>query len=223
MRPRHPRSERPTRPCRGLLAAAVVLLVVVAGCTGTLAEYTASPATIPDSAVEGQGYVHGNTTEVPVTYPVGAAGVTRNVTARTWVSGYSKTTAEDDVAALVLYSSPNVVVEGRSLNPMAQLSNRGLVDAVLERVDDLSVLGGVDDVSDLRAVDSRAVTVLGEPTEMVTYAGVADVDGERVAVLVHVTVVEHGDDVVVALGVHDEAMDETDAQAALVERIEHAG
>lgn len=124
MRPRHPRSERPTRPRQGLLAAAVVLFVAV-DCTGTLVEYTASPATIPDSAAEGQGYVHGNTTEVPVTYRVGAAGVTRNVTARTWISGCSKTTAEDDV--------------------------------------------------------------------------------------------------VVALGVHDETMDETDAQAALVERIEHAG
>lgn len=206
---------------RRVVLSLVVFLVLLAGCTGTLVEYAASPATIPDSAVEQQGYVHGNTTEIPVNYPVGVAGVSRNITARTWLSGYSRTTADDDVAGLVLYSSPNVVVEGRSVNPVSQLSNRGLVGFVLERVTELRVLGGVDDVSDLREIGEQNVTVLGTPTQLVSYAGVAEVDGERVGIVVNLVVVEHDDDVVVALGVHEESLDETGRQAELVKRIVH--
>ena len=199
----------------------VVGAVVLAGCSGTLVEYGASPATLPDSALEPLDYVHGNTTEVPLTYRAGMLGISRDVTARTWVSGYSKTTAENETALLVLYSSPNVKVEGQSVNPFTQLSNRELVLFALDRMTDLRVAGGIDDVSDLREVDVRNVTVLGERTRTVTYAGTAEVEGERVEVVVDVTVVEHGDDVVVALGIYGEALDETSNHVALVRQMEH--
>ena len=199
----------------------VVGVVVLAGCSGTLVEYAASPATLPDSALEPLDYVHGNTTEVPLTYRAGMLGISRDVTARTWVSGYSKTTTENETAVLVLYSSPNVKVEGQSVNPFAQLSNRELVLFALERAADLRVAGGVDDVSDLREVGVRTVTVLGERTRTTTYAGTAEVEGERVGVVVDVTVVEHGEDVVVALGIYGETLDETSNHVALVRRMEH--
>jgi hypothetical protein len=148
-------------------------------------------------------------------------GISRDVTARTWVSGYSKTTAENETAVLVLYSSPDVKVEGRSVNPFTQLSNREFVLFALERVTDLRVAGEVDDVSDLREVGVRNVTVLGEQTRTTTYAGTAEVEGERVGVVVDVTVVEHGEDVVVALGIYEETLDETSNHVALVRRMEH--
>lgn len=201
----------------------VACALVLAGCTGTLVEYAASPATIPDGALEPHGYVHGNTTEVPITYRVGTVGVSRDVTARTWVSGYTRTTAENETALLLLYSSPNVVVENRSVNPTSQLSNRELVQFVLARVTDLRDLGNVGNASDLREHGSRNVTMLGTPTRLVSYAGTVEVDGRRVAAVVNVAVVEHGDDVVVALGIHDETLDETATHAALVERVEHGG
>jgi hypothetical protein len=199
----------------------VVGVVMLAGCSGTLVEYAASPATLPGSALEPLDYVHGNTTEVPLTYRAGMLGISRDVTARTWVSGYSKTTAENETAVLVLYSSPDVKVEGRSMNPFTQLSNREFVLFVLERVTDLRVAGEVDDVSDLREVGVRNVTVLGEQTRTTTYAGTAEVEGERVGVVVDVTVVEHGEDVVVALGIYEETLDETSNHVALVRRMEH--
>jgi hypothetical protein len=199
----------------------VVGVVMLAGCSGTLVEYAASPATLPGSALEPLDYVHGNTTEVPLTYRAGMLGISRDVTARTWVSGYSKTTAENETAVLVLYSSPDVKVEGRSVNPFTQLSNREFVLFALERVTDLRVAGEVDDVSDLREVGVRNVTVLGEQTRTTTYAGTAEVEGERVGVVVDVTVVEHGEDVVVALGIYEETLDETSNHVALVRRMEH--
>lgn len=204
-------------------ALLVALAVVLAGCSGPLVEYAASPATIPDAALEPHGYVHGNTTADPLEYPVGVSGFSRNVTARTWVSGYSRTTAENDTAVLVLYSSPNVEVADRSVNPLGRLSNRELVGFVLERATRLGGLAGVDGVSDLRQVGVRNATVLGTPTQVTSYGGTAEVDGQRAGVVVNVAVVEHGEDVIVAVGVHDEALDERATQAALVERIEHDG
>lgn len=199
----------------------VAALVVVAGCTGTLAEASASPATIPTEALEPYEYVHGNTTELPLTYSVGAAGVSRNVSATTWLSGYSRTTADGDVAGLVLYSSPNVLVEGRSVNPLAQLSNRNLVGTVVEQASRLDSLSGVGGVSDLREIGVQQVTVLGTETELTSYAGTADVDGERVSVVVNIAVVEHADDVVVVLGVHEDHLDESATHAALAELVVH--
>lgn len=202
-------------------AVALALLVVLAGCSGTLVEFTASPATIPDAAVESHGYVHGNTTSVPITYRIGPPGVSQDVTAETWVSGYSRTTAENQTAVFLLYSSPDIEVANTSVNPLLQLSNRELVGFVLERASDLRELGGIENASDLREVGVRNVTMLGSPTQLVSYAGTAEVEGQRVAIVANVAVVEHGDDVVVALGVHEETLDETETHAALVERAVH--
>lgn len=201
--------------------ALLVVRVVVAGCSGTPVEYAASPATLPDSALEPVGYVHGSTTEVPLTYRAGLLGGSRDVTARTRVSGYSKTTAENETAVPVLYSSPSARGEGQSVNPFAQLSNRELVSFAPDRVTGLRAAGGVENVSDLREVGARNVTVLGTPTRTVTHAGTAEVEGERVGVVFDVTVVEHEDDVVLALGIYGEGFDETRNHVALVRRIEH--
>jgi Flp pilus assembly secretin CpaC len=110
----------------------------------------------------------------------------------------------------------------RSVNPLSQLSNRRLVGTVLDRVEQAQSLGGVEELSDLREVGVRDVTVLGESVELVSYRGMAEVDGQQVAVVVNLLAVEHGDDVVVALGVHEASLDETATHARLVEAIEHA-
>jgi hypothetical protein len=201
----------------------VVVAVLLTGCSGTLVEVAASPATIPDSALEPRGYVHGNTTEVPLTYRAGMFGVSRDVTARTWVSGYSKTTAENETAVLIVYSSPNVKVEGESVNPLVHLSNRELVSFVLNRTSDLRTLTGIENVSELSEAGVRDATVLGTETRTASYVGTADLDGVRTGVVVDVTVVEHGEDVVVALGVYGDALEETENHVALVRRLEHEG
>jgi len=230
----------------------VVLVVVVAGCTGTLAEVRSAPATIPQSALTPVGYVHGNTTEVPLTYPVGVGPVTRNLTVYVWVSGYSRTVGTDaggnDTAALLVVSSPNRRVEGQSVNPFAHLTNRQLVGRlfdVVAEVDNATGASGtlganVPDVARLRETGVQNRTVLGRPVEVVTYsasvrvepAGPATAAGtpppsgsvtpaEDRSISVHLMAVEHGEDVVVALGVHGETMDEGETIAALMEAIEH--
>lgn len=109
------------------------------------------------------------------------------------------------------------------MNPLTQLSNRELTTFVLDRATDLRVAGGVGNLSDLREVGSRDVTVLGVPTWTVSYSGTAEVDGKRTGVVVDGTVVEHGEDVVVALGVYGDTLDETATHVALVEKVERGG
>ena len=229
-----------------LLVACVALVVLVAGCTGTLVEVRSAPATIAEPALSPVGYVHGNTTEVPLTYPVGVGPVARDVTVYVWVSGYSRTVESDagsDVAGLVVVSSPNHRVEGQSVNPFAHLSNRELVAQLLDLVVEAGAATGtnVTDVADLREAGVRERTVLGQSTEVTTdtatvrYGSVTDIGtapataagvgaadgGATEPVFVHLTAVEHGDDVVFALGVHGESMDEAATMADLMEAIEH--
>lgn len=57
------------------------------------------------------------------------------------------------------------------------------------------------------------------PSDVVRGAG--DADGRRQSVLVHAVAVEHGADVVLAIGLHPAATDEADAVGGLLEAIEH--
>ena len=200
---------------------AVVVSVLLAGCTGTLVAVEASPATVPAAAFEPLGYVHGNTTAVPLTYPVGAAGVTRDVTVTSYVSGYSKTTDDGDVAALVVLSTPNADVGGQSVNPFAHLSNRDLTARTLAALDGVQGMSEYGEVGDLREVDVRERTVLGSTVDAVTYAGTATVDGDVTELRFVVASVEHGSDVVTVVGVHGTALDESDNLGSLMERVEH--
>ena len=223
---------RPIRP-----AVALALVVVLAGCLGGTTTISASPATIPASAYESHGYVHGNSTVVPFSYDVGVGPASRSVGVETWVSGYSKTTADDEVTVLAVVSSPNRQVAGQSVNPLANLGNRELVGVGLGYLADAQALGNVPEVNGVRQVDARNVTILGGETELVTYAGTVVVepgettvegesvvyDGGSTEVRIHVATLEHDGDVIVVLAVHGANVDETDAIASLASAIEHPG
>jgi hypothetical protein len=194
------------------------------------------------------GYVHGNTTEVPLTYPVGVGPIKRDVTVYVWVSGYSRTVEHDaggnDTAGLLVVSSPNERVEGQSVNPFVHLSNRELVAQLFDLVVEAGTATGqnVTDVASLEEAGVSERTVLGRSVEVVTYTATVEIaaptpteptgeassaDATPAAVtgtktlFVHLMVVEHGDDVVLALGIHGDGMDEGATMAALMEAIEH--
>lgn len=206
---------------RTVAVAALATLIVLAGCTGTLFSTEAAPATVPVDAYESVGYVHGNTSAIPLTYTVGAAGVSRNVTVTSWLSGYSKTTSDNQTTGLVVLSTPNVEVAGEPLNPFGRASDGVLLDRVLESASSFGASAWVGEVSDLRKLETTERQILDTPTNVTTYAGSVDAEGTRIGVLVHVMTVAHDDDVVVAVAVHPDTMDETDAVIGLMERIEH--
>jgi hypothetical protein len=179
---------------------------------------------VPTAAHEAVGYVHGNTTAVPLTYPVGGFGITRDVTVTSYVSGYSKTTDDGDVAALLVVSTPDARVAGGSINPFAHATDAALTERAFGLLDRAKGLAGTEygELGDVRELGRAERTVLGESVELVTFGATATVDGDSTELRLHVLAVEHGDDVVVALGVHDARLDESGALAGMMERIEHA-
>ena len=210
-------------PSPACLSLVVALLVVTTGCTGPLVEVSASPATIPESALGQTEYRHQNTTEVPITYPIGTGGLYQPITVRTWLTAYAPEPVDDPVAFLLLVSSPDVEIAGESLNPLTQLSNRELTRFVFERMAEAQSVGGISGASGLREVGVRNVTVLDSTAELVSYAGIADLDDRNASVIITVLSVRHGSDVIVALGVAPATEAEIETQAALARAIEHDG
>ena len=208
-------------PPRAAATLAVVASLLLAGCTGTLVSFESSPATVPAAAFEPLGYVHGNTTAVPLTYPVGFAGFSRDVTVTSYASGYSKTTDDGDVSALVVLSTPDADVGGRSVNPFAHLSNRDLTARALDTLREVRGVSEYGEVGDLREVEVQERTVLGSPVDVVTYSGTATLDGAVTDVRFVVASVEHDDDVVTVVGIHAAEFDETDNLRTLMEHVEH--
>jgi hypothetical protein len=277
----------PRRRTRASLALAVALLAATAGCTGTLYERSATPATVPPDALEGTGFVEVNVTAVPTTVRVLPPPLPGDVTATSYVAAYARpgpnvtgngngtaaSAAARDAetaaspASLLVVSSPSVRVAGRQANPLASLARADLALAVLDRLREANLTPpgpagrldlGVE--GDLRAVGEREATLLGSRTtatvyaadarphvggnrtgdgtgtETATGAGATDANATGAGVRVLVATVEHGEDVVVVLGVTPRLGpsgggeseggdgDGDDGDAALlelVERVEH--
>lgn len=204
-------------------ALALVGLVVLAGCLGPLAQFTAAPATVSADAHEPLGYVAGDVTAVPFEYRIGDGPLSTNVTVTGQVASYGKV-VDGNAAAFVLFSTPDREVRGESLNPLVRFTDREAVGWALERVAGLAADASgftVGDVGSLREVGVTERTILGERAEVVTYAGTATVDGRPTGAIVHFAAVEHGDDVILVVGVHASDFDEADNVGTLAERIEH--
>ena len=199
----------------------VVLVVALAGCLGTLASADAGAASIPTTAYEREGYVAGNETSVPLRFPVGVAGVGGEVAVTSHVAGYSRTTEANDTAALLVLTTPNARVGGVSVNPLRGATDPTLVRTGLEFVSRARTAGNVENVTDLRELDSGEVELLGETTTLTTYAGVVDTEAGSADVRVHVAVTEYEEDVVLALSVHPASMDEHAAVGRMLAAAEH--
>lgn len=202
---------------------ALAFCVALAGCTGAVLDLNASPATIPAETHEAHAYANVNTTEVPLSFPIGVPGLSRAVTATTWASVYATSPGGDELATIVVYSSPNPVVAGTSVNPLVQLSDRELVGFLLERLAGLQSAGGLEGVGELHERGSTTLTMLGTPTQLVSYVGEGELDGRPVRVSLHVAVVDHEGDVVVALGLHEEIIHAKPDQLPLIRSVQHGG
>ncbi|MGM0591700.1 MAG: DUF6517 family protein [Halobacteriota archaeon] len=209
---------------------ALAAMVVLSGCVGGAGglSFTASPATIPESATTDSGFVHANTTDVTVTQPVGVAGISQNVTLRSWVSMYAtadpdatEADPDGDVAALMVVSTPDAAVAGQSVNPLSQLSNADLVSWVLSQVNGLLGENSNAQFEDLEVVGTTDREILGSSTEVATFQGTVAADGESTPVRLHVATVSHGDDFVMAVGFHPASMDAGQDIIDLMDDIEH--
>ena len=208
---------------RNLLAGVLVAaLVVTSGCTGVLSgpvTFSASEATVSDAALEETGYQHNRTDKMEVSRTFTAAGQSKEVEVTNWISEYHQKAGlpgvgEKKVAVFATFASPKVEVLGKSFNPLSKYDNRQLAERFTTQL---------DSVNDVRKVDSRNRTMLGQSTEVTKFeASVQTTTGVEFDAYIHVTKVEHGDDFVVALAVYPQKLSgQSDKVSRLLDGVEH--
>jgi len=208
---------------RTAAALAVAVLAVTAGCgflfgTEELA-FEASPATVGEDALSETGYEQTEMADQEVTRTFEAAGQQRNVSVTNRLAQYEKQVdlgplGSKRAAVFVTFASPEVSVLGQEFNPIADMSSRDFLDRFESQYEGIDVG---------EKTGSREVEMLDTTATVERYEGTATMDGTELEVSIHVTdVVSHGDDYVVALGIHPQRLDgEADNVDTLLEGTEH--
>ncbi|MDS0282932.1 DUF6517 family protein [Haloarcula onubensis] len=226
---------------RVILTAVVALLVVSSGCVGLLTgetvEFEASEGTVSDGTLDSTGYESNNTSERTITRDVSFFGQERTIRIVNQVTRYSKrgnlanatgnetlaraiergevdSTTVPGLSRFVVLTSPGATVAGQSLNPAASWSNERIFE---------EVAGQTGQLNDLEKDGSRTTESLGESRTVTEFTATTEVEGREVDVRAHVVSFEHEGDVVVAVGVHPENVDEAENVDELLGGLEHSG
>lgn len=196
------------------VVAVVVAAVAIVALVGLPVTYEASPAGVQEAELDDAGYTAAGVEK----YAMERSTMGVDVSFRNWaaVSHRDDGADADRAASIVVLSTPDARLAGRSLNPLTTSSDAALAATALSRLDRFDD----DAMSDAREVDAENRTILGDDVTVRTYATTNETDqGE--ALRVHVAVVEHRGDMLVLAGVHPEATDERETQLSLMEAIEH--
>lgn len=188
---------------RALAILGLVSLVTLSGCallTGDTLEFSATQATVSDSATAEAGYDEVSVESRNVNRTFTVADQEREVLVTNWVATYERdlvvgtTPAPGTVAIL---STPEISIAGQTLNPIGSLSDRQLADRLLQEE---------EAISNVSREGTRTATVLGTETEVAVFQGTVEYEGQSTDVTIHLARVNHDEDYVVALGLHPAAM-----------------
>lgn len=203
--------------------AAVGLMIVTAGCgfiTGEEAlTFSASPATVSDQAASDAGYKEVSVTEQTVTRNFSAADQTRQVKVTNQLTQYERQVdlgplGSKRAAVFVALASPEVKVATETFNPIAEMSEREILQQFESEYESISVGD---------RIDNRTVTVLGQSTAVEKFEGTATLAGSQVDVYIHATKLKHEGDHIVAVAIHPQRLDgEEQNVITLLEGLEHS-
>lgn len=192
---------------RSLLA--LVATVPLAGCLSDR-EFDADPVAIDPEPLTAAGYESDDPEPFTAEGEVPIGGVDVTVRATSWSVRYPN---PDRQALLLLASTPDATVFGRSVNPFVRGDDAELLRRILERVGDDQ---GID--TEFERVDETGIDVLGQSTTVTTFATRIDAEGESVPGFVHFGTCSHDGDLVLLVGAHPETVDERGRQLSLMER-----
>jgi len=208
---------------RRLLPVAVAVLLVVSGCVGLITDETvtfeASPATVSDSTLDSTGYQLQNAAQENVTREVTVAGQDRTVRLVNERRQYTRSGSIFgidivELSRFIAISTPGANVAGQTLNPANDWSNRRVIETVSDQT------GRIDDIE---PAGNRTVQALGDSRRVSTFTGTSEVAGQEIDVRLHVASFEHEGDVVIAVGVHPENVEEADTIDDLLSGLQHTG
>lgn len=225
----------PTR--RGLLAATGAAIAGgAAGCLDAIPflgdepiEFEATPASVPDSALDATGYEAHTTEEVVVERTFEAGGQRQDVVVTNWQAEYDKAVDLGEVglpvdrrlraAVFTALTTPQVNVLGRTFNPVADMDSEELAEMVQDRY---------EGIEDLEQVGEEQATVGGQSTTVGEFEAQAELveAGVTVDLALHVAeAVESGDDLLVAVGAYPRPLGRREEEHVftLMEAVEHDG
>lgn len=199
---------------------ALVVVVATSGCIGFVTGeealvYEANEASVSEDALSTTGYEQTLSEELVVNRTVSD----RRVEVRNHYARYEKydDIAEETTGVLAVVSTHRVDVFGHTTNPYANMSYAGILANVTADYD--TAFG---DLGDARFVENESATVLGENARVGVFATNTTFGGEQVEIRLYVTRVQHGDDVVLAIGGHPTKLPAGEQELiAMLEGIEH--
>ncbi|MEZ3143426.1 DUF6517 family protein [Halobaculum sp. MBLA0143] len=214
---------------RTVLTVGVVAMLLLTGCAATQEEFSfeSAPATVADDAVSEAGYEStGGPETLTVNRTVDAGGQQRDVTVTNYVTAYTRSVQiggqQRTLAGAAVFTTPSISLVGQEFNPIADQSNRQLVQRARNRVQ-----GRIDGnrIRDVSFVENRSATVLGRETTVGVFSGTTTVQGVEVVLRIHVTRVKHDGDFVLVAGAYPQtlAADERPRLETVFGAVEHEG
>jgi|GEM_PF-1454809 len=207
-----------------LTTVGVVGTVSLAGCSllEDTFEKSASPAGVGNDALDRTGFAHQETEEISFSETVSALGQSRELRLTNWRVTYAKAVPEvgEDAARFRLFSTPSVTVAGTELNPFDALGNVALFDEVDEEEPEEMDADGDDD-EDAEETETRTIETLGEDVTYTRYEMTREIGGQNLSVFVDVGRFSNDGDLLTAIAIHPEILDETENVDDLAASVEH--
>lgn len=205
-----------------IAAVALAVVTVTAGCGFLLGteslSFSASPATVGDSALSETGYEETNVTEQTISREFTVADQTWTVEVTNHLAQYERQVelaelGSQRAAVFTVFATPEVEVAGQAFNPIKDLSERDIVERFQSNYQGVSVG---------ERTGNATVTALGADRTVEQFAGTATLGGAEVDVVIEIAKFKHGSDYVVALAVYPERLDgEHDNVVTMLEGLEH--
>ncbi|WP_226006768.1 DUF6517 family protein [Natrinema salinisoli] len=212
---------------RSLLAAgATGTVALTAGCLGFVLgneplEFDADRVAPTDQKLDETGYEEQEVNEETIERSEEIGGVERDFKASLWTSVYTKTVEyagqEREGSAFAAVSIPGMTVAGRSVNPLADMSNKELLEEFLSQLE-----GENGSIDDIQHDETFSLDILGESRDVDAFTGETEMDGQTIEIEIKVTSFDHEDDLLVLLGVYPKRLTEESANVEeLMESAEH--
>ncbi len=211
---------------RVAVTVGVALVLLLSGCAATQEEFRfeSTPGTVTDDALSEAGYESTEEAEsLTVNRTVNAGGSERDVTVVNYASAYAREVEvagqSRTLAGAAVFTTPSISFVGQEFNPVADQSNKQLVDRAQSRVGG-QIDGGIEDVT---FVENRTTTILGAETTVGVFAGTTTVQGTEVELRILVTKVQHEGDFVIVAGAYPQALagDERPRLETVFDNVEH--
>lgn len=205
-----------------LATISVALLIVLSGCAATQGPLTFSsdPATVTQAGLDNTGYELQNQEQYTINRTVEVQNqskevkITNHVTAYTRQSSVKGVSGDATTGMFTVLTTPSASFAGQSLNPLSHVSNERLLNEIGSRS---------QNINNIQKLGTYNTTILNNQAEVTEFSATTTLNGQQVDIKVHIVKTTHNGDLVVAVGLYPEKLENTeeDAIKTLFKNIQH--